>query len=77
MKFSIYNENGEMVKELKVAMVIDDYKLKNKDDWWRKCLVKIPEVEKNYDFVREEIGAGITAKTVNCYRFFKLKEPGK
>lgn len=74
MKFSIYEENGEMKPELKVCMAIDDYKLKNKEDWWRKCMAKLPEIERHYDFVREEVGAGVTANTLMCYRFFKLKQ---
>jgi hypothetical protein len=62
-------------QELKIAMVIDDYKLKNKADWWVKSLAQKPEIEKNYDLVREEIGAGVTANTLTCYRFYKLKAP--
>ncbi len=72
MKFSIYDESGQMKPHLQVGMALDDYKLKNKEEWWRKCLAKIPEVERNYDFVREEVGAGITVNTVMCYRFYKL-----
>lgn len=73
LTFSIYDENGKMKPEIKVGMAIDDYKLKNKDEWWIKCLEKIPEVVEYYDFVREEIGAGITKNTVMCYRFYKLR----
>lgn len=74
MKFSIYDESGELKSELKIGMAIDDYKLKNKEEWWRKCLAKIPDIEKHYDFVREEVGAGVTTNTVTCYRFFKLRD---
>ena len=74
MKFSIYEENGSMKPELKIGMALDDYKLKNKEEWWRKCLKKVPEIEKHYAFDREEIGAGVTANTVMCFRFYKLKE---
>lgn len=63
-----------MKKEIKVAMVIDDYKLKNREEWWKKSLAHQPHIEKNYDLVREEIGAGVTPNTVSCYRFYKLKE---
>lgn len=56
-------------------MVIDDYKLKNKEDWWKKSLARQPQIEKNYDLVREEIAAGVTVNTVTCFRFYKLKEP--
>lgn len=62
-----------MKKELKIAMVLDDYKLKNKADWWIKSLAKKPEIEKHYELVREELGPGVTANTVTCFRFYKLR----
>jgi hypothetical protein len=62
-----------MKKEIKIALVIDDYKLKNKEEWWAKSLKTQPHIEKNYDFVKEEIGPGITKNTINLYRHYKLK----
>ena len=76
MKFTIYDESGGMKPEIKIGMAIDDYKLKNKEHWWRKCLKKLPEVERHYEFVKEEMGAGVTANTLMCYRFYKLKPVG-
>lgn len=59
--------------EIKIAMVLDDYKIKNKEEWWKKSLAKKPEIEENYDLVKEEIGAGITKNTTTCYRYYRLK----
>ena len=73
MKFSIYDEDGNMKPELKIGMAIDDYKLPNKEEWWVRCLKKLPEVQKNYDFVEETVDAGITKNTLMCYRIYRLK----
>ena len=59
--------------ELKIAMVLDDYKIPNKEEWWRKCLNKKPEIERDYEFVREEAGPGITKNTTNFYRYYRRK----
>jgi len=53
---------------------MDDYKLKNKDDYWIKALKTQPIILRDYEFVREKITAGITKDTVICIRYFKLKE---
>lgn len=74
MKFSIYDDNGSMKSELKIGLAIDDYKLKTKDKWWRKMMAKVPEVEINYDLIREEVGNGVTDNTLMCYRYYKIKE---
>jgi hypothetical protein len=63
-----------MKAEIKVAMVLDDYKVKNKEEWWKRSLAQQPMIEKNYDFVREESGPGITKDTTNFYRFYRLKK---
>ncbi len=63
-----------MKKEIMIGMALDDYKLKNKEEWWRRSLARKPEIERDYDFVREEVGAGVTPNTVMVYRFYKLKE---
>lgn len=60
--------------EIKIALVLDDYKVKNKEDWWKRALKEAPHIEKNYDFVREESGPGLTKNTTILYRYFKLKE---
>jgi hypothetical protein len=65
MKFSIYDENGAMKPELQVGLAIDDYKLKNKDDFWRKMLAKVPEIELHYELIREKVGEGLTV-TQSC-----------
>jgi hypothetical protein len=62
-----------MEKEMSIAMILDDYKLKNKDDWWAKCMSKRPDIERDYEFVREEILPGITKNTVSVIRHYKLK----
>jgi len=61
-------------KEIKICLVMDDYKLKNKDDYWIKALKTQPIILRDYEFVREKITAGITKDTVICIRYFKLKE---
>jgi hypothetical protein len=62
-----------MNKEIKIGMVLDDYKLSNKEFWWKKCLALRPEIERDYEFDREEIGAGLTPNTTNIYRYYRLK----
>lgn len=60
-------------KEIKVAMAIDDYKLSNKEVWWKKCLDRKPEIERDYELIREETGPGVSKDTTMLYRFYKLK----
>ncbi len=62
-----------MKKELKIALVMDDYKLKNKEDWWARGMKSVPELEKHYNFVREETHPGVTKNTITLIRYFKLK----
>ena len=65
----------ERKPEVKMAMVIDDYKLKNKEDWWAKALNQIPgELLSQYELDREETGQGITKDTTILYRYYRLKE---
>jgi len=61
-------------EEMKIALVLDDYKVPNKDDWWKKSLKSAPQIERDYDFVREESGQGITKDTTIFYCFYKLKD---
>lgn len=61
------------MKEIKIALVIDNYKLPDKEYWWREALKKQPEIEQNYEFVREEIGRGPFKDTTNLFRFYKPK----
>lgn len=61
-------------KEVKIGLALDDYKLKNKDEWWVKCLKKIPsELLEPYELIKEETGNGVTKNTVMVYRYYKLK----
>lgn len=60
-------------QQIKIALVMDDYKVKNKDDFWRAALKKRPEIERDYEFVSEEMGPGITKDTSISYRTYKLK----
>lgn len=64
-------------EEIRIAMVLDDYKIPNKEDWWRKCLKKVPHLERDYEFVREEPGPGISKDTTNFYRHYRLKSGGR
>ena len=63
-----------MKEIIKIGMLISDYKLSNKDVWWEKALTQRPEIERDYDLVREEIGEGLTIGTTSLYRYYKLKE---
>lgn len=56
-------------------MAIDDYKLPDKESWWKVALEKAPYVEQEYDLVREEEKPGLSPGTKMLYRFYKLKEP--
>lgn len=60
-------------EEIKIALVMDDYKLKNKEDWWQKCLAQRPDIEQGYDFVREELHPGVSKDTTTAIRFYKKK----
>lgn len=62
-----------MKEEIKIALMLDDYKVKNKDDWWNKSLKTRPEIEQDYYLDREESGPGITKDTTVFFRFYKLK----
>jgi hypothetical protein len=71
-------ENGVPKPEVKIALVMDDYKLANKNDWWERGIGKLPaEFDKLYRFDREQIGPGITDKTVTVFRWFKLRYQSK
>lgn len=65
---------SEPKNEIKIALVIDDYKVPGKDTWWKMALKKKPEIERDYEFVREESGPGITNGTTNFYRYYRLKK---
>jgi hypothetical protein len=61
-------------EEIKIALILDDYKVPNKEHWWKKALKKAPHIERDYELVREEAGAGISKNTTNFYRFYRLKK---
>jgi hypothetical protein len=58
---------------LKIALVIDDYKLPNKDQLWKDSLDKAPNIEKEYQLDKEEIKLGPTPTTLSIIRYYKLK----
>lgn len=60
-------------KEMKIALVIDSYKLPKKDAIWAKALRRKPEIERNYEFVKEDVGPGLTPNTTIVYRWYRLK----
>lgn len=63
-----------MKPEIKVAIVLDDYKVKNKEYWWIKSLKTQPEIEKYYELVKEEVGPSVSKNTSIFVRHYKLKE---
>lgn len=63
-----------MKRELKIALVMDDYKLPDKDKWWKRALDKTPEIRDNYDLVKEEQCRGLSPDTTIVTGFFKLRE---
>jgi hypothetical protein len=68
-----WTENGKPKAEVKIGMVMDNYKLKNKDDWWNRGVGQLPEeFTRIYKFDREEISAGITQDTITICRWYKL-----
>ena len=64
-------------KEMKIALVLDNYKLPNKVDYWIKAMKETPWVEECYTLDRETTGMGITAGTMISYRHYKLKDGAK
>jgi len=65
-------------EEVKIAMAIDDYKLKNKAEWWVKCMKEIPaNLIEPYELFKEEVGNGVTKNTVMVYRWYRLKNGEK
>lgn len=67
-------EDGKPKPEIKLGMVIDDYKLNNREEYWFQSFSKIPvEFFALYKLDREETGPGITDKTTSLFRFYKLK----
>ena len=74
IKDAFYDENNRRKKEVKFAMVIDDYKLPDKEVWWGKSLGSIPKSQLDkYEFDREEITKGLTPDTSIVYRYYKLR----
>lgn len=61
-----------MKKELKLGLVMDDYKLGFRETLWAEALKKVPNIEK-YKFVREEIKAGPGKNVSSSFRYFELK----
>ena len=62
-----------MKQEIKIALVLDDYKVKNKAEWWVKSLKNTPNITKNYDLIKEEAGPSVTKKTTTFFRYYRLK----
>lgn len=56
-------------------MALDDYKLPDKEAWWKVALEKAPNIDRDYDLVREEKKPGLSPGTSMLYRYYKLKEP--
>jgi hypothetical protein len=74
MNKNFWLKDGEPKPELKIALVMDDYKLKNKEEWWSRGIGHLSkEFERLYRLDREEIGPGITINTVTLIRFYKLR----
>lgn len=63
----------EMKPEIKVGMVIDDYKLKDVDKYWIECLKKYPDIEGHYRLIKEESFPGLTDGTTTLIRVYTLK----
>lgn len=63
--------------EIKIALVMDDYKVKNKEDLWRRSLATRPDIERDYVFDREEMHPGLTKNTTTSIRYFKKKAIAK
>jgi hypothetical protein len=67
-------ENGLPKPEVKIGMVLDDYKLNNRNEWWVRGVGQLPaEFVRLYEFAREEIGPGVTNNTVSVFRWYKLR----
>ena len=63
-----------MKQEIKIALVLDDYKVKNKAEWWVKSLKNTPNITKNYDLIKEEAGPSVTKNTTTFFRYYRLKK---
>lgn len=65
--------NINMKKEIKLALVLDNHKLKHKESLWKEALANVPNLEM-YEFVKEKKKPGPYANTTSLIRYFKLKE---
>jgi hypothetical protein len=74
MKVSFREPDGTLKQEIKIAMAIDNYKLPKKEEWWAKCVEKMPQDFFKYRFDREEITQGLSLNTSFVIRYFRLKE---
>lgn len=60
--------------EIKLALVMDDYKVKNREDLWVRALNTQPNIRDNYHFVKEEMIPGVSPKTTTSIRWFEPNE---
>lgn len=59
--------------ELKIGMVIDNYKIPKLEWWWEQALKKLPNVEKLYVLDRQE-SHPFTKDTTSYFRYYRIKD---
>ena len=68
-----------MENEIKIAIVIDNYKLSKLEEWWNKCMKKkrflelYPNMDK-YELKKTEQKRGPLENVTSVIRTYKLKE---
>lgn len=58
--------------EMKIGLILDNYKLPEKEKYWREALSKAPYIEQSYIFDREET-VSISPTVTSLIRYYKLK----
>jgi len=75
IKNIFFDKDRMLKKEVKIAIVIDDYKLERKNFWCNVCLQQLPkDLMDHYEFVKDEIGPGVSKDTTIILKVYKLKE---
>lgn len=63
-----------MQEKVKIALVMDNYKINAKEFWWERGLKTRPEIKKDYVLEREEIFKDVPFTGVTTItRYYKLK----
>lgn len=77
LKVDIYKHEeinlGSLEEEIKIALVIDSYKIKHKSKLWSDAMMQKPDIEKYYKLDREKTKKGPMSGCLTLHRVYKLK----